>query len=65
MDEDIVDLIHTLCTRAGMIMEDVSVDALSMPGTDPSAIAAKLERLADAAQAISAMVDAARALQRS
>ena len=65
MDDDVIDLLRALCTRAGMIMEDASVEVLSMPGAGPSAMTAKLERLADAALAISAIVDAARALQRS
>ena len=64
MDDDIGDLIRALCTRAGMIMEDASVDALMMPQADLGAMAAKLERLSNAARTISAIVDAARALQR-
>lgn len=64
MDDDIGDLISALCTRAGMIMEDASVDALMMRADDPDAINAKLERLADAALAISAIINAAQALQR-
>lgn len=62
MDDDVVDLIRTLCTRAGMIMEDASVEALLMPAADPQALSAKLDQLADAAKAISAIVAAARAL---
>ena len=65
MDDDIVDLIRALCTRAGMIMEDASVDALMMTAGNPDTINAKLARLADAALAISAIINAARALQRS
>ena len=65
MDDDIGDLIGALCTRAAMIMEDASVDALMMPRAGPDTINAKLERLDDAALAISAIVNAARALQRS
>ena len=65
MDDDIGDLVRALCTRAGMIMEDASVDALMTSAGDPDAINAKLERLADAALAISAIINAARALQRS
>ena len=65
MDDDIVDLIRVLCTRAGMIMEDASVDALIMSPGNPDSINAKLERLADAALAISAIINAAQALQRS
>lgn len=65
MDDDIVDLIRTLSTRVGMIMEDESVDALMMPQAGPDTINAKLERLDDAALSISAIINAARALQRS
>ena len=65
MNDDIRDLIRALCTRAGMIMEDASVDALMFPQAGPDTINAKLERLADAALAISEIVNAARALQRS
>lgn len=65
MDDEIGDLIRALCTRAGMIMQDASTDALIMSADDPDTINSKLERLADAAHAISDIVDAARALQRS
>ena len=65
MDDDIGDLSRALCTRAGMIMEDASVDALMMPRAGPDTINAKLERLDDAALEISATINAARALQRS
>lgn len=60
-----MDLIRALCTRASMIMEDASVDALMMSAVGPVEMAARLVRLSDAALAISAIVDAARALQRS
>lgn len=65
MDDDIVDLIRALCTRVGMIMEDASVDALMMSAGDPETMNAKIKRLADAALEISAIINAARALQRS
>lgn len=65
MDDGIVDLIRALCTRSGMIMEDASADALIMSPGNPEAMNAKLERLADAALAISAIINAAQALQRS
>ena len=38
MDVNLVDLIRALCTRAGMIMEDASVDALMMRADDPDTI---------------------------
>ena len=65
MDDDIRDLIRALCTRAGMIMEDASVDALIMSADDPDIVNAKLGLLADASLAISAIVNAARVLRGS
>ena len=46
-------------------MEDASVDALVMSADGPDTINAKLGRLADAALAISAILNAACVLQRS
>ena len=60
-----MELIRALCARAGMIMEDASVDALMMSAGDPDTINAKLELLADAALEISAIINAAQALKRS
>ena len=65
MDEDTFDLIRTLCTRVGMIMEDASVEALFLPAADTRALSAGLDRLSDASGTISAIVAAARALNRS
>jgi hypothetical protein len=65
MDDDTADLIQALCTRAGMIMEDVSVEALTISGTDQVAIGARLTLLADGAKAISSLIAAASVLSRS
>jgi hypothetical protein len=65
MDDDSADLIRQLCTRAGMIMEDLSVEALTISGIDQVAISARLAVLADGAKAISALVAAASVLSGS
>jgi hypothetical protein len=62
MDEDTFELIQLLCTRAGMIMEDASAEALVANPGKAEEMRAKLRRLADAAQAIGAIVAAAQAL---
>jgi hypothetical protein len=62
MDHETADLIQRLCTKAGMIMEDASVDALMLGATDPQTISARLMRIAEAAEDISTIVAAARVL---
>lgn len=57
MDIDTRDLIRQLCTRAGMIMEDVVPLALLAPQEE------RLDDLAAAAEAIAAILLAARALR--
>jgi hypothetical protein len=47
MDDYTMDLIQALCTRAGMIMEDLSVEALTILGTDQNGIGARLTLLTD------------------
>jgi hypothetical protein len=64
MDDDTLNLIHQLCTRAGMIMEDVSMDALLIPERSAGAVSEKLVRLGSAAEAIRALITAASALSR-
>jgi hypothetical protein len=63
MDDDTLDLIRKLCTRAGMIMEDASVDAVTI-SAEARSIDPGLTRLAHATEAISALVAAARVLSR-
>ena len=64
MDEDTRDLVRKLCTRAGMIMEDASLVAVTMPGGDDAAMAKAIELLARDAAAIIDLVSAAAALLR-
>ena len=63
MDGETVDLIKMLCTLAGMIMEDASVDALTI-SVEARSIDSGLIRLAYTTEAISALVAAARVLSR-
>ena len=62
MDEDDADLIERLCTRAGMIMEDASVDALTLQNVPPDQRSVALAKLASAASQIAALVHAAASL---
>lgn len=64
MNDETLNLIHQLCTRAGMIMEDASVDALIGPEASSRAVSEKMMRLGAAAHAISALIAAASALNR-
>jgi hypothetical protein len=64
MDEDTLELIQTLCSRAGMIMEDASAEALMTRAVGVNAISEKLVRLAGAVQAFVSIVSAAQALCR-
>jgi hypothetical protein len=63
MDDDTADLIARLCTRAGMIMEDMSVLALRAGSIPESERAPALTRLELAASQIAALIAAARAMQ--
>lgn len=63
MDEDTLDLISKLCTRAGMIMEDASVDALTIP-PDGMTMGVQLANLNEAARTIASLLAAASTLHR-
>lgn len=63
MDEDTLELIQRLCTRAAMIMEDANADAL-ITTVESGLTTKKLMKLAEAAEAISAVVAAAQALHQ-
>ena len=56
------ELIQRLCTQAGTIMEDANADALIT--IESGLLTKKLMKLAEAAEAISAIVAAAQALHR-
>ena len=63
MDDDTEDLVIQLCTRIGMIMEDTSVLALTLPGMDPVGRRAALRKIEQAAGRIHALATAAKALK--
>jgi hypothetical protein len=62
--DDEIDLVRHLCVRAGMIMEDASVEAV-LAHRDTDALRRAVERLGVAAEAISALAHAAAALMRT
>lgn len=62
MDEDVVDLVRHLCSRAGMIMEDVSVIALTTEVGDVTSSRKITAQLRAAAERIGALAKAAEAL---
>ncbi len=63
MDDDASDLVAQLCTRIGMIMEDVSPVALSVAGVDAEERKAALAGLDQAIGQLGSLIDAAKALQ--
>lgn len=63
MDDD-AELIAKLTARAGMIMEDVSVRAITMVSQARAERGAALATLSDAAQTIELLIAAATALDR-
>jgi hypothetical protein len=56
--------IALLCTRAGMIMEDVVADAITLPPDDPEQLRQHLSWLSSAAADIAVLIDAAEVLAR-
>jgi len=64
MDDDTLDLIVLLCTRVGIIMEDMSVIALTIRALDDEGRGAALAELRTAARNIELLVRAAEALDR-
>jgi hypothetical protein len=65
MDPDDHELIRCLCTKAGTIMEDMSVIAITKPGFMPESIEARVAGLAQAAEEITSLLAAAKAIARS
>lgn len=63
MDEDAADLVVQLCTRIGMIMEDASVEALTIRGVPAEEREQALTKLAAAGEQISALFRAAISIQ--
>ena len=64
MDADDADLILQLCARAGMIMEDMSADAVTLRGKSMAEQRDVVARLQVAAQRISALAEAAEAISK-
>lgn len=64
VDKDDAELIIRLCTRAGMIMEDTSLLAVTMIGRDEGARTPSLITLSGAAFTIQALIAAAVALDQ-
>ena len=64
MQPDLISLIQRLCVIAGTIMEDASVDAVSLISSDPAERARRLDQLARAASDIAVLAAAAAALNR-
>lgn len=62
MDENAEDLIAQLCTRIGMIMEDVSVTALTVGGMSSSDRLDRINEIDVAAKRTNALIAAVRAL---
>ncbi len=64
MDEDTRELTVRLATRAGMIMEDASLLAITMPADDDAAMVGALDRLTQETATVSQLISAAAALAR-
>lgn len=62
MDPDTIELVAQLCTQVGMLMEDASSDALTIGHETPEEMRRRLDDLASAAQRISNLISAAKAL---
>jgi len=62
MDDDTAELIQALCVRAGMIMEDASVEALVWSEEEREDPGPKLLRLSGTTMLLRHLVTAARAL---
>jgi hypothetical protein len=62
MDKDTVLLIRQLTTRAGLIMEDASADAVLLKCEDRAELSGTLARLEAAAHGASLLIKAAQAL---
>ena len=63
-DGNAADLVQQLCVRAGMLMEDFSVDAVSILPRLPGDRAAILAKLTSATRDMAALVAAAEVLER-
>ena len=58
MDTDTADLVRKLCTRAGMLMEDISMLAITAPPDRPGALADSVSTLARGCDDMRALIAA-------
>jgi precorrin-6B methylase 1 len=63
MDSDTYDLIAQLCTRAGMVMEDTQLIALTIGSLPSEEQVAAIDAIKQAGERIVALANAAMALQ--
>jgi hypothetical protein len=63
MDEDLRELIVTMCARSGMIMEDASLLAVTMSTNNPAATKLALARLGASIETSRQLIIAATMLQ--
>lgn len=63
MDQDRLDLIRQLMTRAGMMLEDISAEAVLLP-SDLPALSVTVERLGRRAGQAMSLIEAAQILVR-
>jgi hypothetical protein len=59
MDEDQRELVIRLCTRAGMMMEDVSLTAITLPSVEQNQLAEAIARIAHDVDTMKRLISAA------
>jgi hypothetical protein len=62
MDDGDADLVAQLCARAGLIMEDISPEAITLSGRNAAERTDVLDRLVSASEQARALVHAAKLL---
>jgi hypothetical protein len=62
MDSDTIDLIRKLCTRAGMLMEDMSLLAITAPPDRPGTLQESVATLREGCDDMRALIAAAEVL---
>jgi hypothetical protein len=64
MDRDTTDLIRRLCTRAGMLMEDMSLLAITAPPDRPGMLQESVTTIARACDDVRALISPAEVFAR-
>lgn len=62
MDDQDADFVAQLCARAGMIMEDISPEAITLSGRSRAEYPKVVDRLLQASVRVRALIDAAKSL---